>query len=87
VAVRPSDVDRVLFEYAEGTRRDVIGSPHFFTPTGDYFCPSLDVHRDDRDHLVVAADPAGSARLLDSCFSEGEPTTDAYGGGGLADRD
>jgi predicted DsbA family dithiol-disulfide isomerase len=54
-------------DWAEGRARHVTGSPHFFTPRGDFFCPSLDVRRVD-GHLRITADPEGFQRFLDSCF-------------------
>jgi predicted DsbA family dithiol-disulfide isomerase len=68
VQVDPSDHAAVLAEHALGLQRGVIGSPHFFTPGGDFFCPSLDVGRDAAGHLRVTADPEGFARFLDTCF-------------------
>ncbi len=68
LTVGPHDTDRVLADHAEGIERKVIGSPHFFTPGGDFFCPALDVHREDNGHLRVTADPAGFDRFLDACF-------------------
>ena len=68
VRVDLDDHAAVLADHAEGVRRGVIGSPHFFTPGGDFFCPSLDVHRDDQGHLHVATDPAGFDRFLSACF-------------------
>jgi predicted DsbA family dithiol-disulfide isomerase len=50
------DADRVLEDHAEGVRRGVTGSPHFFTPSGGFFCPSLDVSRDADGRLRVVAD-------------------------------
>jgi predicted DsbA family dithiol-disulfide isomerase len=69
VTVRPEHEATVLSDYAEGQRLGVIGSPHFFTPVGDFFCPALDVGRDARGHLRVHADPAGFTRFLDTCFT------------------
>lgn len=53
-------------DLAEGRERGVIGSPHFFTPGGGYFCPALDVRRVE-GHLRVTADPEGFDRFLASC--------------------
>ena len=46
----PSETDRCSVEadLAEGERRGVAGSPHFFTAAGDFFCPSLDIERGPR---------------------------------------
>ena len=44
----PSDVAEafVRADWADGQRRAVVGSPHFFTPDGEgFFCPSLEITR------------------------------------------
>ena len=71
VAFDPTDppVDRVHADHAEGVRRGVQGSPHFFTPAGAFFCPSLDISRDAQGHLRITADPAGFQQFVDSCFT------------------
>ncbi len=66
--VDPDDHRAVLEDHADGARRGVVGSPHFFTGSGDFFCPSLEVHRDAQGHLRIAADPEGFARFLDACL-------------------
>ncbi len=68
VTVDLSDHSRVLADHAEGVARGVVGSPHFFTPAGGFFCPSLDVGRDESGHLRVTADPEGFDRFLSTCF-------------------
>ena len=62
-----TDTHRVVEEHAEGVERNVIGSPHFFTPAGSFFCPSLDVHRDDTGHLRITAD-SGFDQFVATCF-------------------
>ena len=68
----PSDAEahrkRALAEHAAGTERGVVGSPHFFTPGGGFFCPALDVGRDDSGHLRIHADPEGFDAFLAVCF-------------------
>lgn len=64
----PTDHSAVLAEYDVGRRRGVIGSPHFFLPGGDFFCPSLDIARVD-GHLRITADPEGFDSFLDACFA------------------
>lgn len=59
---------RVEAEHAEGRERGVIGSPHFFTPAGGFFCPSLDVGRDAAGHLRITADPDAFDAFVASCF-------------------
>lgn len=52
----PTDEDRasVTADLDQGRARDVDGSPHFFTPERDFFCPSLDISKDDgRMHVTV----------------------------------
>lgn len=68
VTIGADHESRVLAEHAEGLRRGVVGSPHFFTPTGGFFCPALDVGRDAQGHLRVHADPAGFDAFLEGCF-------------------
>lgn len=63
------DLARVHADHAEGVERGVIGSPHFFTPAGGFFCPALEVHRDGEGQLQVAPDPAGFERFLADCLS------------------
>jgi predicted DsbA family dithiol-disulfide isomerase len=72
VTIGPADHQRVLDDHAEGVARGVIGSPHFFTPAGGFFCPALDVHRDAGGHLRITADRPGFERFVDSCFERGE---------------
>lgn len=62
------DPARVEADHAEGVARGVIGSPHFFTADGGFFCPALDVGRDAQGHLRIVADPAGWEAFLASCF-------------------
>ena len=70
VAVDLTETRRVLDEHAEGVARGVIGSPHFFTPSGGFFCPSLDVHRDAGGHLRITADTLGFDRFVAACFDQ-----------------
>lgn len=68
VSVDLSNTRRVLEDHADGVARGVIGSPHFFTPAGGYFCPALDVRRDAGGHLQIAGDAPGYDTFLSSCF-------------------
>jgi predicted DsbA family dithiol-disulfide isomerase len=63
-----ADLDRVLADHAEGVQRGVVGSPHFFTAAGGFFCPSLEVGRDAAGHLRITADPEAFETFLTSCF-------------------
>ena len=55
-------------DHAEGVARGVMGSPHFFTPAGGFFCPALEVHRDANGHLRITADTPGFDRFVATCF-------------------
>ncbi|MBI5087775.1 MAG: DsbA family protein [Actinobacteria bacterium] len=63
-----SDPHRVLADHTEGVERGVVGSPHFFTPAGGFFCPSLDVHRDAGGHLRITADERGFDQFVSTCL-------------------
>ncbi len=64
----PTDTGAVLADHAEGAQRGVIGSPHFFTDDGAFFCPALDVSRDEAGHLHVATDVEGFEAFAAACF-------------------
>ena len=66
--IRTTDTALVDSEYADGVERGVVGSPHFFTAAGDFFCPALDISRDGSGHLQVRADPDRFGRFLAACF-------------------
>ena len=68
VSVDLSDTGRVLDDHAEGVSRGVVGSPHFFTPTGGFFCPALDIHRESSGHLRITADAEGFEQFITTCF-------------------
>jgi SAM-dependent methyltransferase len=67
----PAAVAQVRADHREGVERGVIGSPHFFTAAGSFFCPALDISRDDAGALHVEMDEAGFESFLDACFSDG----------------
>ena len=66
-----SDADRLAgsADHAEGSERGVIGSPHFFTPKGGFFCPALEVGRNEADELYVNPDPVAFANFMEACLS------------------
>jgi len=64
-----ADPGPVLADHADGAARGVVGSPHFFTSAGGFFCPSLDVHRDAAGHLRITADADGFERFIATCFA------------------
>lgn len=67
---RATDDDRAAVDadLAEGRQRGVVGSPHWFTPDGDFFCPSLDIHKDESG-FDVRFDRAGFERFIDAAFT------------------
>ncbi|MFV2040253.1 MAG: DsbA family protein [Acidimicrobiales bacterium] len=54
----------VTADYAEGRRRGVTGSPHFWVDDQNYFCPSLDVGHDPAGDLTAAFDEAGLTEFM-----------------------
>lgn len=58
----------VRADWDEGKARGVIGSPHFFTSDGgSWFCPGLDISRDDLGNFVVGW-KHGTETFVDSVF-------------------
>lgn len=62
----------VRADWDEGRARGVVGSPHFFTghddaAGGSWFCPGLDISRDDLGNFVVNW-KHGTAAFVDSVF-------------------
>ncbi|MCP4433907.1 MAG: DsbA family protein [Actinomycetia bacterium] len=64
----PSEHDaheaQVAADHERGVDLGVVGSPHFLTGAGGFFCPALDVSRGDDGHLRVTADREGFDRFL-----------------------
>jgi predicted DsbA family dithiol-disulfide isomerase len=67
VTVDLNDPRQVHAEHHEGAGRGVVGSPHFFTKAGSFFCPALEVGRDASGRLHVVPDP-GFDDFMTSCF-------------------
>lgn len=67
IAVTPDDEQAIADDLAAGRERGVIGSPHYFGPGFDAFCPGLDI-----GHVGDAYDisAAGSRfdEFVDRCF-------------------
>ncbi|MGQ0434376.1 MAG: DsbA family oxidoreductase [Microthrixaceae bacterium] len=57
----------VRADLEQGRARGVDGSPHFFTPTGDFFCPSLDISTDSGE-MKVSFDQDGFTRFVNAIF-------------------
>lgn len=71
--LEPLDAEATLAavraDWAEGKERGVIGSPHFFTSDeASWFCPGLDIRRDDVGNFVIAW-KQGTEAFVDSVFS------------------
>jgi predicted DsbA family dithiol-disulfide isomerase len=62
------DPARVQADHTEGVERGVVGSPHFFTLDGAFFCPSLDVSRNEHGQLQVVPDAAAFDAFVASCL-------------------
>jgi predicted DsbA family dithiol-disulfide isomerase len=57
----------VQSDWHEGQQRGVQGSPHFFTPDGAFFCPTLDIRRVD-GRLRITADNDAFDAFVDQCL-------------------
>jgi predicted DsbA family dithiol-disulfide isomerase len=68
VTTGDEDVAAIAADHADGVRRGVVGSPHFFTPSGGFFCPALDISRDADGHLHIVADLASFEEMLAAAF-------------------
>jgi predicted DsbA family dithiol-disulfide isomerase len=63
------DARVVAADHADGIARGVIGSPHFFSPTGGFFCPALDLHRDADGHLHLTPDTTRFEQFISSSLT------------------
>jgi 2-hydroxychromene-2-carboxylate isomerase len=68
----PEHADAVRAGWDAGKARGVIGSPHFFTSAGGFFCPALDIERVD-GRLRISADEAGFEAFVVSCLGLPRP--------------
>jgi len=66
---RPSAEDQaaVLRDHEEGVSRGVKGSPHYFTDTEDFFCPTLAIEHDEEGY-TMSFDKEGFDRFVSSAF-------------------
>lgn len=69
VRFNPLDTSAALADHSLGFERGVIGSPHFFTPTGGFFCPALDVSRDAEGQLRVSPNRAKFDEFMEACLT------------------
>jgi 2-hydroxychromene-2-carboxylate isomerase len=59
------DVAGVRAGWEEGKARGVVGSPHFFTSSGAFFCPALHIEHEGGAYLVQF-DAAGFQQLVEA---------------------
>lgn len=66
----PAELDRsaVLAELAEGRRRDVQVSPHFFVGDRDFACPGLTVEHSPEEGYRIEDDPEGWSTFVRATF-------------------
>lgn len=62
-----SGLAAIEVDLAEGRRRGVTGSPHFFVDDTPFFCPAVDIERQG-DHLRIRIDGAELQRFIDHAF-------------------
>ena len=67
-AATPEDEAAVEASWETGKARGVVGSPHFFTDAGGFFCPALDIKRVD-GHLVIKADVKAFEEFVANAFA------------------
>ena len=58
----------VMYEWQEGQRREVRGSPHFFAGDQSSFCPALEIERVG-DRLRIRPDPTAFEAFVTPAFS------------------
>ena len=63
-----ADEAAVHADLADGKRRGVEGSPHFFTSDGDFFCPSLRIEHDESGYDVTF-DTVGFEEFIAAVFA------------------
>ena len=74
-AAREASSRSVQSDWHEGQQRGVQGSPHFFTPDGAFFCPTLDIQRVD-GRLRITADDEAFDGFVDQCLRTDRGTPD-----------
>ena len=62
------DEAAVHTDLADGRARGVEGSPHFFTPKGDFYCPSLRIEHDESGYDVTF-DGVGFDQFVTAVFA------------------
>ena len=74
-AASEASAKSVQSDWHEGQQRGVQGSPHFFTPDGAFFCPTLDIQRVD-GRLRITADNEAFNGFVDQCLRTNGGTPD-----------
>lgn len=64
----PDDYAAVVGDWAEGRRRGVKGSPHFFCGDQDVFCPSLEIGAKQGGGKDIQANMRRLQEFLDRCL-------------------
>lgn len=66
----PSPADHVAVDrdHTEGVARGVQGSPHFFTPNGSFFCPTLDIRHGEGGY-EIEFDAEGFEAFIAAAFA------------------
>lgn len=70
LAVPPAvaaDRQSVLDAWSAGKARGVVGSPHFFTAGGDFFCPALDIKRVE-GNLRIRPELEAFDQFIEACL-------------------
>jgi predicted DsbA family dithiol-disulfide isomerase len=60
---------QVRAAHAEGERRGVQGSPHFFVAGGSQFCPLLAIEEDGEGDLHLSVDEPAAGAVIDRWFA------------------
>ncbi len=60
-----ASADAVHRDYAEGKRRGVRGSPHYWAGDDEFFCPALVIGHDEEVGLTADFNPVGLSSFLD----------------------
>lgn len=62
------DDQKVIDDWHRGQARGVLGSPHFYVDSGDFFCPALDIAHGASD-LSITFDADGFDAFLTAAFA------------------
>ncbi len=71
------DDERVRASWESGQDRGVVGSPHFFTSGGGFFCPALHIERVDGRLHIEPDEDAFEAFVATAVATASDPTSPA----------